>query len=834
MSWLRRMATALVVVLLVLGLGLAALILISVRRGFPQTVGEVQLAGLQAPVDVYRDAFGVPHLYASSERDLFFAQGYVHAQDRFWQMDFWRHQGAGRLAQLLGENALSTDIFLRTMGWERIARQELAALDQQTLSMLQAYAEGVNAYLADHQGTALGLEYLFLPVINPGYEPQPWEPLNTLTWAKAMAWDLRGNMGTELDRARLLKVLSPEQVDQLYPAYPADRPVIVRSPHLITGQSASWEADPALFVAAAPALEALGARLAALAPVGLPGPGGLGSNSWALSGALTDTGTPLLANDPHLAVQMPSIWYEVGLHCLPRGPECALDVVGFSFAGAPGVVIGHNDRIAWGLTNTGPDVMDLYIEKINPQNPDQYEFLGEWIDMQVLTEELSVAGGETVELKVQLTHHGPLITEAFGLEDLADETGLGLPEPYAIALRWTSLEPNNTFRAIFNFNRAQNWQEFRQAAREFAVPSQNLLYADVDGNIGYQMPGNIPLRSAGHSGMEPVPGWTGEYEWLGYIPFDELPFTFNPPEGYIVTANNAVVGSQYPHTISREWDYGLRAQRIVEMIEAAPGPLSREDMQRMQGDNRDLNADLLLPYLLGLPLEPGRLAGARQLLVGWDVQAHMDSAPAALFAAFWKHLVAGVFGDELPGSEAPSGNDRWMQVLRPLLEDPDNAWWDDVDRPGTQTRDDILRLALSQAVDELEGTLGSDPAGWTWGDLHTVTFRHRTMDNLPLVNGLFNRGPFRASGGGEIVNATGWSASGEGYGVGSVPSMRMVVDLGELGNSVSMHTTGQSGHPYQEHYIDMADPWREIRYHPMLWDRTGVEAAAEAHLRLVP
>jgi penicillin amidase len=566
----------------------------------------------------------------------------------------------------------------------------------------------------------------------------------------------------------------------------------------------------------------------------LGGSGGLGSNSWAVSGALTDTGMPLLANDPHLAAQIPSIWYEVGLHCLPKGPQCPLDVVGFSFAGAPGVVIGHNDRIAWGLTNAGPDVMDLYIEKINPQNPNQYEFLGEWIDMQVITEVVEVAGGEPVELTVRLTHHGPLITEAYGLEDLAQEVGLDFPQPYAIALRWTSLEPNNTFRAIFNFNRAQNWQEFRQAAREFAVPSQNLLYADVDGNIGYQMPGNIPLRSAGHSGMEPVPGWTGEGEWQGYIPFEELPFAFNPPEGYLVTANNAVVGPEYPHSISRVWDYGLRAQRIVEMIEAAPGPISLADMQRMQGDNRDLNAELLVPYLLALPLEEGRLAGARQLLVGWDGQAHMDSAPAALFAAFWKHLVAGTFGDELPDSQAPSGNDRWMQVLRPLLQDPNNAWWDDLDRPGTQARDDILRQALADAVDELGRMLGEDPAGWAWGDLHTIIFRHGVMDSFPLVNGLFNRGPFRTSGGGEIVNATGWDVSGEGYGVGSVPSLRMVVDLGDLRNSVSMHTTGQSGHPYQAHYIDMADPWREIRYQPMLWDRAGIEAAAQAHLRLVP
>jgi penicillin amidase len=831
MSWVRRILLGLVSLLVLLGVIVAVAGPPAVRRSFPQTGGELHLSGLDGPVDIYRDSYGVPHIYASSEHDLFFAQGYIHAQDRFWQMDFWRHQGAGRLSELLGDATRETDIFLRTLGWERVARQELAALDADSLTMLEAYAQGVNAYLANHAGSAISLEYLFLPILNRGYTPAPWEPIHTLTWAKAMAWDLGGNMDLEIDRALLLKNLSPEQVDRLYPPYPEDRPVIVRQPHVTgpLGGTSVVQSDLTSF--ATPALEGLRAQLAALDPIG---PGMLGSNSWVIAGEHTDTGAPLLANDPHLGVMIPAIWYEVGLHCDPGGADCDLDVTGLSFAGAPGVIIGHNDRIAWGFTNTGPDVMDLYIEKINPDNPNQYEYQGQWQDMEVVTEVIQVAGGDPVELQVRLTRHGPIINEAFGLEEFAQDAGVEVPEHFAIALRWTSLEPNFTYRAIWNLNRARDWDAFRAAAREFAVPAQNLVYADVEGNIGYQMPGNIPVRAEGHTGTLPVPGWTGEYEWQGYIPYEDLPFAFNPPEGYIVTANNAVVGPEYPYTISRGWDYGLRAQRIVDMIESASRPISQADVQVMQGDNRDLNAGILVPILQEIPLEEGRLVQARSLLTGWDYQNDMDSAPAALFAGFWKHLVLEIFEDDLPESIRPSGNDRWIEVVEGLLDDPTDPWWDDSSTPDKETRDDIFRKALGAAVDELQESLGEDPEGWTWGDLHTVTFRNQVMTSIPLINTLFDRGPFRASGGGEIVNATGWSAAAESYEVGSLPSMRMVVDLEDMGRSSIMHTTGQSGHAYHDHYIDMADPWRRIEYHPMLWSRDEVEAGADTHLRLVP
>ncbi len=801
------------------------------QESFPQIDGEIQLAGLDGPVDVYRDSYGVPQIYATTQHDLFVAQGYIHAQDRFWQMDFWRHQGAGRLSELLGNATVGTDKFLRTLGWERIAKEELELLDAPSLAILQAYSEGVNAYLADKDGAALALEYAFLPIVNSDYQPAPWTMLNSLTWAKAMAWDLRRNLDTEIDRALLAKTLTPEQIADLFPPYPSDHPVIV--PGFAVGQSAAT--PPSTFnlqQALSPLFSSAQSQLAAVDTF-TGGFEGIGSNSWAISGDLTNTGMPILANDPHLGAQMPSIWTEIGLHCLPKTEDCNLDVYGFSFAGVPGVVIGHNDHIAWGFTNVGPDVMDLYIEKINPENENQYEFQGEWVDMQVVTEQIQVAGGETIEHIVRLTQHGPVITADYGLETFAEDAGVEVPEYYALAVSWTALEPTCVFCSIWKFDAAQNWDDFRTAAREFVVPAQNLLYADVDGNIGYQMPGNIPIRVAGHDGMDAVPGWTGEYEWQGYIPFEELPYAFNPPSGYIATANNAVVGPDYPYLITYQWSYGYRAQRIVEMLESAPGPIDFAYIQQMQGDGKELMVEVLLPVLMQISLDDSALEEARALLSGWDGQLEMDSAPAALYMAFWRNLLNLTFVDDLPEDYNVGVESSAKEIVRNLVTQPDSAWWDDANTPEVESRDDVFAAAFAAGYKEIRSLQGKDPAKWSWGELHTITFNNQVMSSFPFIKNAFNRGPYPTAGGAAIVNATGWDEAAP-YVVDWLPSMRMIVDLGELTNSLGVNTTGQSGHPYHPHYIDQADLWRNIQYRPMLWAQADIEADAEGHLTFMP
>jgi penicillin amidase len=843
LSKLARVLITIISVIVVIAILLGAFGLFLTRRSFPKTSGEVKLDGLNSQVDIYRDSFGIPHIYAKTSHDLFFAQGYVHAQDRFWQMDFWRHIGSARLSEMFGESQLDTDIFLRTLGWARIAQQELDGLSPDELALLQAYADGVNAYLADHKGSALSLEYAVLKLLTPGYSPEPWQPLNTLTWGKVMAWDLSSQGETEVEHAILLNTLTPEQIAFLFPPYPSDHPVVVPDFSLGTTPSGSMDQSQGIqaLIDLTPAFQSLSANMTKLKSVMGPSGSDIGSNNWVIAGSRTTTGKPFLANDMHLGEQMPSIWYENGMHCTPKGPDCPFEVTGFTFPSVPGVVVGHTDRIAWGFTNVGPDVLDLYIEKINPDNPNQYEFNGAWVDMNLVQETIQVAGSDPVELTVRYTRHGPIIWDnPDDQKTIQEKWGVDLPANFAITMRWTALEPVNTIKAVLGIDMAQNWDEFRQAAMDFNVPSQNMVFADIDGNIAYQTPGHIPIRLPGHTGEVPVPGWTDAYEWQGYIPFDQLPTVYNPSAGYIATANNAVVDSSYPFSITTDWDYGFRAARIVEMIESAPGPIDSAYIQKMHADNYNASASYLVPLLMQLDLQDAHLVEVRELLTGWDYQNQMDSNAATVYNAFWRAVLSRTFRDELPEDYWPTGQGNYFEIMRKLVQTPDSAWWDVVSTPSVETREDILKLAFSDAVAEVEQILGKDASRWTWGDLHTVTFHNQSLgtSGVAPIEALFNRGPYRTSGGSSIVNNTAWNAAetdlSKVYQVVSLPSERMIVDLSNLPASLSINTTGESGHAFHAHYDDQIDLWRTIQYHPMLWDQAQVTDAAKGHLVLMP
>lgn len=787
------------------------------------------LPGLHAPVEVYRDELGVPHVFASTSGDLFRAQGYVHAQDRFWQMDVWRHIGAGRTAELLGPAGLETDRFLRTLGWERIAREELALIDDETRDILKAYSEGVNAYIAERSAAELGLEYSVLGLQLPSYTPAPWEPVHALTFLKLMAWDLRSNLESEVQRGILSSTLSESQLAELYPPYPRDAPRVGAEP-LAASQAAGADSAQAQV-----ALSRVADRLAAVRAFTGPRPDSIGSNSWVVSGDHTETGLPLLANDPHLSIQMPSIWYQVGLHCVERTPECPDEVAGFSFASVPGVIIGHNDRIAWGFTNLAADVMDLYVERVNPENPDQYEVNREWVDMEVEEQTLKAADGTIETLRVRATRHGPVISDAFEpLDAYQSPEDLGAGDSFVIALRWTALDPGTTIDALPSLNRARDWDDFRTAASKFEVPAQNLVYADVEGNIGFQAPGRIPIRAAG-DGRLPVPGWTDEREWTGFIPFGDLPSQLNPGHGRIVIANNPIAGTDYPYLLTTDWDYGYRAERIEQLLEQAGDGLTVDGMGAIQTDAHDGSADWLVPALLAVDSRDQDVVRAQELLRDWDGQADADSTGAAVYGAIWRHLLGQTFGDQMPDSVRPDGGSRWFEVVRRLLEEPDSLWWDNAGTPGVEDRDDALGAAMATAIHELSERLGQDPGEWRWGDLHRATFRHGTLgeSGIRVIEGRFNRGPYPVSGGSSIVNATAWNA-GVGYDVTAVPSMRMVADLADLDGSRAIHTTGQSGHAYHQHYEDMIEPWRTGALHPMHWSREAVEDATSNHLRLLP
>ena len=820
-------------------------------KSFPQIDGELSIAGLDAPVDIYRDEMGIPHIYATSLHDLFFAQGYVHAQDRFWQMDFWRHIGSGRLSEMFGTSQLDTDMFLRTLGWHQIAEQEYSNLGSESKAILDAYAKGVNAYINHREPVDLSLEYLVLTgVLNPDYAIEPWTPVNTLTWGKAMAWDLRGNIDEEIERAILLKSLSKGQVEELFLSYPDDFPIIV--PQFEDGLTSQQSQEISIYSDTSVLnflnLEPIAEKVFMMETILGPSGSGIGSNSWAVSGKLTTTGMPLLANDMHLGIQMPSIWYQNALHCQPKSDSCPFEMTGFTFPGVPGVVAGHNDRISWAYTNLGPDVQDLFIEKINPDNPNQYEINGEWRDFELRTETILVGGGEPVELTVRVTKHGPIISDTFG--PLKDETnpdnpedkpfreqaGIALPEHYAIALSWTALTPSTPFEAIWGFNKAQNWEEFRNAARNFHVPAQNLLYADVEGNIGYQTPGKIPIRKSG-DGRYPVPGWTGEYDWIGYIPFEELPYAYNPDIGYIVTANNQANPRDYPYLISTDWDYGHRADRIVEMIESAPEEIDISYFQSMQGDSKNLNAEIVVPILLSIELEPELSSIRDKILNEWDYQNQSDSQAAAVFEQFWWNLLTKTFSDDLPEEYWPEGGSRWYVVIRSIVEQPQSQWWDDKNTEfQVEGRDDIFVQAFEETVAQIQKEYGKDQSKWpTWGILHSATFRNQTLGESGIgpIESLFNRGPYITGGGEGIVNATGWTV-GESFEVDWLPSEREIIDLGNFENSLALHTTGQSGHAFHPHYDDMAPLWANVKYFPMYWEKDSVISNSEGHLRLVP
>jgi penicillin amidase len=817
----------------------------TVRRSFPEYGGQLRLSGLGAPVTVYRDGHGIPQVYAKTAADLFRAQGYVHAQERFWEMDFRRHVTAGRLAELFGAEQVATDTYLRTMGWRRVAQAEWALISPESRSYLTAYAEGVNAWLAGRANGAVSLEYTVLGLTNGGYRIEPWDPVDSLSWLKAMAWDLRGNMRDEIERSELLAAgLTRVQIADLYPAYPYER----QRPILADGTVASGSfvpagptapaggggagsptggTDDAVVRRAAPALRGVREAVAALPAMLGPGGPGLGSNSWVLAGSRTTTGRPILANDPHLGPSMPGIWYQMGLHC-----ECGLNVAGFTFSGVPGVVIGHNDRIAWGFTNLGPDVTDLYLERVEG---DRYQVDGAWHDLEKRPETVKVAGGSPVTFTVRTGPHGPLLSDTS-----AQIRGVG--GGYAVALRWTALDPGRTIDALFALDAARDWAGFRAAAALFEVPAQNIVYADVDGNIGYQSPGKIPVRGTG-DGRWPTPGWDSAYDWRGFVPFAELPSVRNPAQGWLVTANQAVVGPGYPVFLTGDWAYGYRSERINEMIASAPGKLSVADAARMQFDARNGMAPVLVPVLLRAHLS-GQAGRAQALLRDWDFQQPAGgasgtaqgrrSAAAAYYNAVWRHLLLRTF-DELPAGHRPDGDDRWFEVVRALLATPGSPWWDDRGTPTREGEDATVAAAMNDAAGELTRRLGADPAGWRWGALHELTVRNQTFGRSGIgpVEWLFNAGPVGTSGGQAIVNATGWDA-GTGYEVDWVPSMRMIVDLSNLDGSRWIQLTGESGHAFSAHYADELELWRTGGTLPMRWQRATIQREAEDTLRLVP
>ncbi|TLZ72009.1 MAG: penicillin acylase family protein [Methanobacteriota archaeon] len=735
---------------------------------------ELRILGLDGDVTVLRDTWGVPHIFATTNHDLFFALGYVHAQDRMWQMDIQYRFAAGRLSEVLGPKYVEQDAFLRTVGLARMADRYLATLPpaDPSLLALDAYAAGVNAWIGHTPGRDLPLEYRLL-----GYAPEAWSPTHSLTEGGLLAYGLSADF-TDLELGLLTDRLGAAAVDELFPiASPIPVPPIV--PNGTRGGG--------------PVIDPLAARdILAKARLVEPflGPlrAGIGSNNWVVAAANSSTGRPLLAGDPHLSFQLPAIWYEAHL----RGGD--YDVYGVTLPGTPGVFIGFNRDVAWSETNTGADVTDFYVESVNPSNPDEYLFQGQWRTFVSTRDVIRVKGGADVPVTVQESVHGPLVTRR-------GET---------VAMRWTGNATGSAIGAALRFMKAANWTEFRDALREWENPAQNFVFASWGGSpamstIAIRSNGLFPIRENNITGRVPL-DCTGAFEWTGWVPFGEAPEAVDPPEGYLASANQIPAGQGYPHYLGWQWDPGYRARRINELLNgtlAANGTVSPDDMRAFQRDTLDVLAREFVPYIVAANSACGTpvCSVAINVLESWDFRMEADRAGASVWYGFIHRFIDDTFGDEWAAANVSDVMMPYPDVLERLVtQAPGSPWFDDVTTPAIETRDDIIRRALGEAAENLAARLGPEGTQWIWGRLHT-----RVFDSLSGLDAL-SRGPYPAEGDDITLDPAA------GYEAHHGPSLRMVVTLGTPEDSTTVYPGGQSGNPVSPHYDDQLQLWLRREY----------------------
>jgi penicillin amidase len=770
------------------------------RQSLPAWEGEVQVRGLGAPVEILRDRFGVPHIFARSERDAHFALGFVHAQDRLWQMEMNRRVGSGRLAEALGPRALEADRFLRTLGVRRAAQANLQHLDGQTRGHLDAYAAGVNAFLGTQ--AVLPLEFHITHV-----KPEAWSPVDSLTWLKMMAWDLGGNWRNELLRMRLSQALPLSRIQELLPPYPGDAPLQIRDLREL------YQDKPLPRVAELIGdVPPLALRSGSLEANGGTSPISSGSNSWVV--AKSASGKPLLANDPHLGLTAPPVWYLAHL----EAP--GLSAIGGTLPGVPGVLIGRNARIAWGFTNTGPDVQDLYLEKIDT--------LGQYLapegsrPFQVLKETISIRNQPDETLQVRISRHGPVIS------DVSRSAAEATPRGYALALQWTALaEDDLTMQAALKISRAGSWRELESALGDLHSPQQTVTYADVDGNIGLVVAGRVPLRKPANDlkGLAPAPGWDARYDWDGYLPFAELPRAFNPPGGTLVSANHKIVPPGYPHHITVEWQPPYRANRIAELL-VQESSHSIRTFARMQMDSVSLAARELLPYLLGAKPATDEAREVLRMLAAWDGTMAAGRPEPLILVAWWRELARALYADELGDAFRANWAPRAVFLAKALGES--SAWCGKSCEP-------LLAQSLERALLDLKKRYGTDPQAWTWGEAHPAKHRHRPFSSVPWLAPFFEIA-VPSPGDAYTINVgrSDFADEAAPYASRHAASYRAIYDLADPQASLFIHSGGQSGNPLSPHYRAFTEPWARGEYIPMVTDRYRLEAEGAKRLVLVP
>ncbi len=769
-------------------------------KGLPHYAGELKLTGLLEPVTVYRDDYAVPHIYAQNDADLYRAVGYTMAQDRLWQMDLIRRATQGRLSQIFGIDLWKTDLLMRAL---RISEKSAMVWDSTAPAIqadVEAFTAGVNEYIDSHQDK-LPLEFSIL-----GYKPDVWEPQHSLNLVGYMAWDLTMPWSTEIILQKLTDKLGAEKVQQLIPDMKLYHTAAYAGFHLDLSES-KMQSD--LLDATQPLYD-MGLEIFQ------------GSNNWAVAGVKSVTGKPILANDMHLGLFAPGIWYQI--HTVILGE---LNVTGVALPGAPFVVAGHNDSIAWGMTNVMVDDMDFYAEKLNPDNPNQYEFNGEWRDLDVRHEIIKGAKGEEKDVTIKYTHRGPIIS---GFK--------GLPHQ-VVSMRWTGNEYSNEIRTIYLLNRAKNWTDFTNAIRTFVSVSQNIIYADVAGNIGLYCSAGIPIRKGDGLGIKP--GWTSEYDWQRLVPFDQKPHVFNPPEGFVSSANNKSVSGDYPFFISHWYDLPHRIDRIREMLRDKD-KLSIRDFEKIQADRHSKLVEEYRPRVLKALQEltdlTPREESALAALQNWNGNMDPDAAAPAIWEEWYLSLVRDLFHDEM-------GDSLYQEYIKQRLlpkygidqiwKAGGSSWCDDITTPDvTEDLTMMIQKAFKGAVASLAGKMGANVDGWQWGDIHQLTLKH-PLGSVKLLDTVFdlNRGPYRVGGSFHVVGPYSYSFA-KPYAVTDGASQRHIFSTANWNDSETIIPTGESGMPASPFYCDQTESYLHNVYHADYVDEKLIKEHARFTLMLEP
>ena len=887
---LRRVLLTVLAVAVGLVLVATAAVVVVLRGPLPKHSGEVILSGPRAEIRVLRDDQAVPHIHATTDHDLFFAQGYVHAQERFFQMDLSRHMASGRLAELVGESGKESDITVRTMGWRQVAEKEWELLSDEARGFYEAYAEGINAYISGKQPWQLANEYAVLGLSLPVADIEPWTSIDSLVWLKAMARDLSGSFGIEVERMGYLQKLgSPSAVEELFPGaeeekrrpiigqetagsnlrpraeYPVADPLPLETqetnpedcpePDQLLSQSSETGGEtPSMSSGdAIGALQSVQQEMETVPHLLGEGPA-VGSNSFVISGQHTASGKPVIGNDPHLQIAYPSVWFQVGLHCEQLNGECTFDVSGFSMAGMPGVMIGRNADLAWGLTNLGGDVSDLVVEKNVGEN--FYQRDGRCLAYQTRTETIRVAGGEDVEIRVRTSVHGPVVSGLLAPDEQFRPVP-GASENLSVALQRTALMPDRTGESFFALSRATNAEDVSAAAALMANPAENILFATASGDIGYQAPGKYPVRpvkapadgrggvaheadNLGADGRWPRPGWDSSYDWQGFYAPSDMPAVLNPADGIIVPANQPVTPEASGPYLGSYYVAGYRSQQMYDAIAqlAAQGPVTLEEASKIMLLDGSPQAQELAPALTAVELNDERHEELQSELARWyERGGHyaVDEPGAMIMASLFSHLSNAALADD--GVKYPT-----TQFMGKLISEPQNPLWDDKNTPEVEDAAQIMRRAYAETDAELTARLGRDHTVWRWGGLHVQTPRHQILggEGLPwFIRDHFSQKPRAVGGGFEIPNANSYDESVKDngqvdYEVIAGPSMRMAVDLSDVDRARWVISSGSSGHPWSSHVADQFEAWATGEFFDWPFSREAVAAATRNTLMLRP